>query len=103
MTGDASATSGPDWSRRLTPEERAAELARDERAVRGDIRRAFVGALCGCAFWLTAGLAAMGYGLHTTDRELGQIAFLAGLIVGYSGLTMTLARYYVRGEREGWW
>jgi hypothetical protein len=103
MTLDDSAPSAPRWARRLTPEERAAELAREERAVNGDIRRAFVGALCGCAFWLTAGLVAMGCGLHTTDPELGGIAFLAGLIIGYSGLTVTLARYYVRGEREGWW
>jgi hypothetical protein len=45
----------------------------------------------------------MGRAMHTTDSQLGQIAFLGGLILGYAGTVTTVARYYLRGEREGWW
>jgi hypothetical protein len=96
-------SSGARWTRRLSLEERAAELARAELLVRRDIRRAFLGALLGCAASLAVGLALMGWAIHTTDPALGQIAFLSGLILGYTGIVTTLARYYLRGEREGWW
>lgn len=45
----------------------------------------------------------MAMALHTTDRDLGQIAFLSGLIVGYAGIVVTFARYYLRGQNQGWW
>ena len=45
----------------------------------------------------------MGWGLHTKDPGLGEIAVLGGLLVGYTGIVVTLARYYLRGEEAGWW
>ena len=90
-------------ARPLTPQERAAELARGERAVSRDVRRAFVLVLLGCVLSLLLGLLLMGWAVYTTDPQLGQIAFFGGLLVGYSGIVVSLAQYYLRGERAGWW
>jgi hypothetical protein len=91
------------WSKTPTPSERAAELAEHERLTSRDIRRAFLGTMAGCLVSVMFGLGLMGYGLHTTDPGYGQIAFLGGLLLGYVGITVSLALYYLRGEREGWW
>jgi len=103
MARDPLDNSGVMRARIPTPEERAAELARYERLTTRDIRRSFVFAVGGCLFWLAVGLVLMGWGLHTTDPGYGQIAFLGGLVVGYSGMVVTLVRYYLKGERSGWW
>lgn len=86
-----------------TPEERAAEVARTEQLTTRDVRRSFLFAIGGCVFWLVIGLASIGLAIHTTDPGWGRIAFVAGLIVGYTGIVVTLARYYLKGERAGWW
>ena len=103
MPGEPPAPSKATWARIPTPEERAAELEHSERLTTRDIRRAFVLAIVGCLFWLSVGLGLVGWALHTTDRDDGQIAFVGGLLVGYTGMFVTLARYYLRGERSGWW
>jgi len=95
--------SRPDWARVPSPEERAHQLAEEERLVRRDIRRAFALTIGGCFFSLLIGLALVGWAFHTTDPGLGQIAFLSGLILGYTGIVVSLARYYLHGERSGWW
>lgn len=100
---DSLPVSGAHWAHRPTPEERAAELERDERETRRDIRRAFAAVIAACFFWLGAGLTFMGWGFHTMDRDLGETLLLSGLLVGYTGIAVTLGRYYLRGEREGWW
>src|SRR5262249_24578565 len=92
------------WRARLpSPEERAAELERDERLVRRDIRAAGLRTLGVVGLSLGLGLALMGIGLHTTDPGFGQIAFLGGLIVGYAGILVSCAQYYRRGQAQGWW
>lgn len=98
----------PDRSKALwvpipTPTERAAELTRYEQLTNHDIRLAFVLVVGGCFFWLTTGLVLMAWGLHMSDRGNGELAFLAGLLVGYAGVSVTLAVYYRKGERSGWW
>ena len=103
MRGELPERSKATWARIPSPEERAAELAHYERLTTRDIRRAFVMALGSCLFWLSVGLVLMGLALHTTDRAFGHIAFLGGLLAGYTGMVVTLARYYLRGERSGWW
>lgn len=75
----------------------------DERATSRDLRRAFLLASGACILFTALGLALMGVGLHTGDADRGQVAFLGGLIVGYAGIAVTLGRFYLRGEREGWW
>ena len=86
-----------------SPKERAAELERDERETRRDVRRAFASAVGGCIVSAVVGLVPMAWALHTSDPGLGEIGFLAGPIIGYSGITIALARYYLKGERNGWW
>jgi hypothetical protein len=90
-------------ARRPTPAERAAELAEDERAVRREIRHAVVWTLGGCLCSLGVALGLMGWAVHTTDPGSGQIALLGGLIVGYGGIAISVARFYLHGERAGWW
>jgi hypothetical protein len=92
------------WRARLpSPEERAAELERDERLVRRDIRAASFRTLGAVGVSVGLGLILMAVGLHTTDSDLGQIAFLGGLIVGYAGIIFSFAQYYRRGQDQGWW
>lgn len=86
-----------------TPEERAVEVARAEELTTGDVRRSFLLALGGCVFWLVVALASIGWAIHTTDPGWGRIAFLAGLITGYTGIVVTVARYYLEGQKAGWW
>ena len=54
-------------------------------------------------FWFVAGLASIGWAIHTTDPGWARIAFLSGLVIGYTGIVVTLARYYLEGEKAGWW
>ena len=61
------------WARIPTPTERAPELARYEQLTNRDIRRAFVLTIGGCFIWVTAGLALMAWGLHTTDPGRGEL------------------------------
>ena len=92
------------WRARLpSPEERAAEIERDERLVRREIHSAGLRTLGAVGLSLGLGLTLMAIGLHTTDPGFGQIAFLGGLIVGYTGIVFSFARYYLRGEDQGWW
>jgi len=86
-----------------TPEERAAELVRVERLLVRDMRRAFVLTLVACVFWVAIGLAFVAWAVHTTNVANGLIAFWSGLVAGCSGSAITLARCYLKGEREGWW
>ena len=86
-----------------TPQERASELARAEELTTRDVRRSFLLAIGGCVFWVVAGLASIGWAIHTTDPGWARIAFLSGLVIGYTGIVVTLARYYLEGEKAGWW
>lgn len=49
------------------------------------------------------GLFCMAYALHTSDRGIGAIAWWGGLVVGYSGITLSVSSAYLRGERRGDW
>jgi len=67
------------------------------------MRRAFLLTLVACVFWVAVGLGLMAWAVHTTDVGNGQIAFWSGFLAGYSGIVITLARYYLKGESAGWW
>ena len=56
-----------------------------------------------CVFWCVLGLAVFGLALHTTSAFLGEVFRWTSYIVTYGGITITLARAYVRGERRGDW
>lgn len=56
-----------------------------------------------CLLFSAAGIACIGYALHTTDPWIGRIAFWSGLAVGNSGILFTLLAAYRRAERRGDW
>jgi hypothetical protein len=91
------------WAPSPTPEERAAELRDQERALTRAIWLSSLGAIGGCLASLVIALALMGWALHTNDPGYGSIAFFGGLVVGYAGIAVSLARFYIRGENDGWW
>jgi hypothetical protein len=61
-----------------------------------NVRTAFA-----CIGWSCAGLAIMGYGLHTNDADVGQAAFKGGMVVGYSGILFTLIRWHLKRKERG--
>jgi hypothetical protein len=77
--------------------KRAAEHEQAERdSFRARVRTALL-----CVFWSCVGLLCMGFGLHTTDLELGKIAWQGGMIVGYTGILVTLARAFLKARERG--
>ena len=79
--------------------KRREEHSRAERDQRVDLLR--TGLMC--VFWGVAGLGSFGLALHTTDPMLGQVFKWASFVITYGGITITLARAYLRGERRGDW
>ncbi len=43
----------------------------------------------------------MGWGLHTNDPDLGQIAWKGGMVVGYAGILVTLIRAHSKAKERG--
>jgi hypothetical protein len=91
------------WRGIPSPEQRAAQLAVEEREVLRLGRWAYFRALLGCLVSLLSGLALMGWSMHTTNQRWAGTAFWGGLLVGYGGITVVLARLYRSGEESGWW
>jgi len=56
-----------------------------------------------CVVWCVAGLVVFAFAFHTTDPLFAQVFKWAAYVVTYGGITITLARAYVRGERRGDW
>lgn len=54
-----------------------------------------------CIVWSVVGLVVMGWGLHTTDRDLGEVAWRGGMVVGYAGILFTLVRWYLKAKERG--
>ena len=54
-----------------------------------------------CVAWSAIGLALMGVGLHLSDPDLGQIAWKGGMVVGYSGILVTLIRWRSKARERG--
>jgi hypothetical protein len=54
-----------------------------------------------CVGWCVAGLACMGWGLHTTDKDLGEVAWKGGMVLGYAGILLTVVRWYARAKERG--
>lgn len=84
-------------------EDMKARRAAEHRAASRDLSWDFVRTGLACLFWCTMGLVCFGFALHTTDVGVGRILVWAANIVTYSGITMTCARFYLRGERRGDW
>jgi len=54
-----------------------------------------------CMAWSCAGLVCMAWGLHTTDPDLGQVAFKGGMVLGYAGILFTLVRWHLKAKQRG--
>lgn len=84
-------------------EEMQAKREAEHRAAEKDRNRDFIGTGLICLGWSAVGLLVFGFALHTTDPMLGRIFQWSANIVTYGGITVTLARLYLRGERRGDW
>jgi len=87
------------------PQEIQEELERKRREehvqAERDSFRARVRTALLCVVWSAAGLAFMGWGLHTNDPDLGQIAWKGGMVVGYAGILFTLIRAHAKAKDRG--
>jgi hypothetical protein len=54
-----------------------------------------------CVAWSVAGIACMGFGLHTSDPELGQVFWKGGMVIGYAGILFTLVRAHSKAKERG--
>lgn len=80
-----------------------AERLEAEREVARTYRREMLRAALECVASCLIGLLLMAAGLHTTDLQLGKIFFFGGMLVGYTGITLSLFSAYRRGEQRGDW
>ena len=81
----------------------AAEHLETERDVQRMTRRALVRASAECLGSCFIGLLIMAVGFHVNDVPLGKVFFYGGMVVGYAGITVALARAYRAGEERGDW
>lgn len=81
-------------------------VARHEAAYREAQRATLRDLARSCAtmvFWVGAGCALIGLGMHTTDVGLGWVLYWAGLCVWIPGVIFSLLGAYRRGEQRGDW
>jgi len=87
------------------PQEIREEMERkrvdEHRLASRDAFRANVQAALMCVAWSAVGLVIMGWGLHTTDPDLGQAAWKGGMVVGYTGILLTVVRWYRKARERG--
>lgn len=95
------ARSSPTFHRVLTPVERAAQLAGDERRYERRRLRRLASAIFGFVGSCAAGLYLVGLGMHLTDPGVARIAFWGGLAVGNGGMLVTLLLAYLSAVQEG--
>jgi hypothetical protein len=86
----------PDIQEELERKRREEHVQAERDAFRAHVRTALM-----CVAWSAIGLAFMGWGLHTTDSELGQIAWKGGMVVGYAGILFTLIRAHAKAKERG--
>lgn len=77
----------------------SAEHRDAERDTRNDLLRTSLW----CAVWCVLGLIVFAFAFHTRDAALGPVFYWAANVVTYSGIVLTVARAYRRGEKRGDW
>jgi len=82
-------------------EELEAKRRAEHHAAERDRFWAHVRTALMCVGWSAAGLLCMGFGLHTTDPQLGQVFWKGGMVVGYAGILGTLVRAHSRARERG--
>jgi len=87
------------------PQEIQEELERKRRAEHLQAERdsfwAHVRTALMCVAWSAVGVMCMGFGLHTSDPELGQVFWKGGMVVGYAGILFTLIRAHAKAKERG--
>jgi hypothetical protein len=79
--------------------ERLAAEREAERDSRWELAR-----VCGeCLGSSLVGGFVMMIALHTTDAGYGAIFWWGGMVIGYSGILISLVTAYRRGEKRGDW
>jgi hypothetical protein len=81
----------------------ARERLAAEREVERTYRRELVRTCVECLGSCLLGLFCMAYALHSNDQGYGQIAFWGGMVIGYTGIFLSLIGAYQRGEERGDW
>jgi len=93
---------GPSWVQaeyeRIGRERLEAEL--DMARVR---RRDMFRSALECAVSCAVGMLGIGLAVHVHDPATGMIFWWGGLVVGYSGMAVSLVTAYRRGETRGDW
>ena len=84
-------------------EELQAKREAEQRAAERDKTRSLLISGLLCVLWCVLGLVAFGFALHTTDQTAGEIFRWTAYVVTYGGISATLARAYLKGERRGDW
>lgn len=84
-------------------EELQAKRQQEHRVAERDKSRDLLRAGALCVMWCVAGLVSFGFALHTTDLFVAEICRWGAYILTYGGISATLARAYLRGERRGDW
>ena len=51
--------------------------------------------------WCALGVLIMGFAFWVTDMQWGYILLYLGMLVGYTGMTVTLWLAYLRAEERG--
>jgi hypothetical protein len=82
-------------------EEMELKRAEEHRLASRDAFWAHVRTALMCVFWSCAGLVCMAWGLHTTDPELGQLAWKGGMVIGYAGILFTAVRAWAKARERG--
>jgi hypothetical protein len=82
-------------------EEMERKRVEEHQMAARDSFRATVWTALMCVVWSCVGLVVMAWGLHTTDPELGQLAWRGGVIIGYTGILLTVVRWYLKAKERG--
>ena len=77
--------------------------AEEQHKARRDTRRDLALTAVWCAVWCVLGLVVFAFAFHTTDPLWAQVFRWGAGVVTYGGISITLARAYLRGERRGDW
>lgn len=84
-------------------EEMQRRRAEEAHVARGDTRRDLTITALACVASAAVGLALLAIAFHTSSYAVGRVFFIGGQIVGYAGISVSLVRAYLRGERRGDW
>jgi hypothetical protein len=88
--------------RRLTPEERGAQLEAFCREIEREARWDAARTILTCFAWSAIGVLGMALSVRSSDARLAPIVFWGALAVCNGGILLALHGFYVRGgQREG--